>query len=74
MADELSALNSVANNGRGVSCVKTIIYYLNYGNLSIAQIVARSDSDKLWAYPEIRKYIHDNLIGYWDEKLDINGE
>lgn len=69
VADWLDKAQATANKGRGISVVQTIVFYLRRGEIESARAVSRNDSDKLWQYPEIRKYVHDNLepIGYWDE-------
>ena len=68
LALRLNEAQAKENDGRGVSCVQTIVTYLNMGDIRAARAVARNESDKLWAYPEIRKDIHQYLepIGYMD--------
>lgn len=69
LANELEKMQADANRGRGVSCVQTMVAYLRQDNFRSACAVARNESDKLWQYPAIRKYIHYNLtpIGYQEE-------
>ncbi len=69
LADHLTDLQLRANPGQGVGCVQTLVMYLRKGEVGAARVVAYNESDKLWAYPEIRKLIHCQLaaIGYQDE-------
>lgn len=70
IADILDTMQRSQNDGRGVSCIRAIIAYIRAENgLHTAAIIAKNESDKLWQYPEIRKFIHDNIthIGYWSE-------
>jgi hypothetical protein len=39
------------NGGRGVSCVREIVNYLERGDLRSAKTVANTDSDKIRNYP-----------------------
>jgi predicted cupin superfamily sugar epimerase len=68
IADKLDDMQSKQNNGRGVTCVCTIVYYLRKDDMDSARAVARNESDKLWQYPDIREFIHKNLepIGFWN--------
>lgn len=49
----LRALESKQNEGQGVSCVRSIIAYLERGDLESARVVADIDHDKIRNYPEI---------------------
>jgi len=68
LAKILMKLQESKNGGQGVSCVRAIATYLKKGDVSSAIATARNESDKLWSYPDIRRFIHDMIvpIGYWD--------
>lgn len=53
---ELKQLEASQNDGRGVRCVKTMIAYLELGQVEVAHRVFLTDRDKLRQYPEL--YIH----------------
>ena len=60
---ELRKLESEANEDRGVSCVKSIISYIERGDLQSARTVRVMDGDKLYQYPEIEEWMDNNLCG-----------
>lgn len=51
MALELARLNTALNGGRGISALRSIITYLEMNDGEGARQVARTDFDKLSAYP-----------------------
>lgn len=53
LAAELNALQSCQNDGRGVSCVKSIVAYLQRNDLTAAKAVVNNEGDKIASYPEI---------------------
>jgi hypothetical protein len=61
MASELDGLQQVENEGRGISCVRTVVTYLKRGELSKAQAVCFNESDKM-RYDAIQKFIVENLF------------
>ena len=72
---ELKALSKILmkmqedkNDGRGITVVRDIAFHLKKGEVAQAKATARNDSDKLWSYPDIRRFIHDMIepIGYWN--------
>ena len=67
---QLDSVQKKENKGRGIGCVETILLYMRAGDIDSARAVARNDSDKLWQYPDIRRFIHEMIepIGYWDEE------
>ncbi|MFH1667977.1 MAG: hypothetical protein ABH884_03085 [Candidatus Komeilibacteria bacterium] len=67
MADEFDALQKDQNNGRGVSCVQSVIIYLRAGKLEDAKQICRWDHDKIINYPKIKKYVRDVLFADEDE-------
>ena len=54
LADKLDELQSSKFDGRGVSCVQTIVAYLKAGDLDSARAVCFNESDKIRDNPEIR--------------------
>ncbi|MFZ2038732.1 MAG: hypothetical protein WAV11_02250 [Minisyncoccia bacterium] len=57
IADQLEKLQSSENEGRGVSCVRTAIFYLRGGDLDGAKAVCKNDHDKIQNYPDIEKFL-----------------
>ena len=53
LANTLTELDSKENGGRGVSCVKTIIMYLQRGDIESVKAVMLNEGDKIRNYPEI---------------------
>lgn len=49
----LEGLGKSKNDGRGISCLKTLIHYLKRGDLDTALQVTRNESDKLRSYDDI---------------------
>lgn len=62
LADQLDELQSQENNGRGVSCVKSVVAYLRTGDLEHAKQVCFWDHDKIINYPKVKSFIMDNLF------------
>lgn len=62
LADQLDELQSQENNGRGVSCVKSVVAYLRVGDLDHARQICFHDHDKIINYPAIKKFIIVNLF------------
>jgi predicted ATP-dependent serine protease len=62
LALELDELQSTKNEGRGISCVRTIITFLNRAQLDLAKNVYEVDGDKICnVYPDIDKMICEGL-------------
>jgi hypothetical protein len=57
--DQLRELESEANDGRGVTCVRSIIFYIETGDFESAAIRYRTDRDKLRQYPELEAFLKD---------------
>lgn len=62
IADELEKMQAIENEGRGISCVKTVIIYLRLGDLTKAKAVCDNEGDKIGNYPEIKEYIKKTLF------------
>jgi hypothetical protein len=54
LANLLDKLQSPKNQGRGVSCVQTLITYLRTGNYDWAKNVASNENDKIRSYGDIK--------------------
>ena len=54
-AARLDQLQSVENDGRGISCVRAIVHYLRRGELSSAIAIRRIEGDKTRSYPKVEK-------------------
>ena len=63
LANKLEELQRTKNEGRGVSCVRTIIAYLHLGNIEKARAVCLNESDKIRNYPDIKKALEGELMG-----------
>ena len=57
LAARLRERQAPCNDGRGISCVRTICQHLMLGSWDNASHVFRIDSDKLRAHPEILGYL-----------------
>ncbi len=58
VADELDGLQAKKNQGRGVSCVRTMIMYLRQGNITSAMAVRQIEGDKTRSYEDIESYLN----------------
>ena len=56
-ADRLDELQSVKNDGRGVSCVRSIIFELHRNNTVSASVITSTELDKISCYPDIARYL-----------------
>lgn len=56
-ADELDRLQALENEGRGVSCVRTLAFHLRRGEIELAKAVAENEGDKIRNYPSIKQYL-----------------
>jgi len=62
LAKQLDELQKKENNGRGVSCVQSVVAYLRMGRLDEARTICYTDHDKIDNYPPIMEFIKDNLF------------
>ena len=53
LADTLDALQSKANSGRGISCVRTVVDSLRRGDFSGARACINNESDKIRSHDEV---------------------
>ncbi len=68
LADKLDTLQQEKNNGRGVSCLRTLVSYLRAGDTRSAKAVCWNEADKIVNYPDIREVIQKELFAEDDEK------
>ena len=61
IADELERLQADKNQGRGVSCVRTIIMYLRRGGIESAISIRRTEGDKTRSYKDIERYLSETF-------------
>lgn len=62
LADKLDELQSTKNEGRGVSCVRTLIAYLRRGDIDSAKAVCFNEGDKIRNYPDIEEVLAKELM------------
>jgi hypothetical protein len=62
MASELLELQAKENDGRGVSCVRSVCTFLSMGRLDLAENVAQIDFDKVRNYPRLATWINIHLF------------
>lgn len=53
LADRLDSLQAVENEGRGITCVRSIVLYLRRGDWESAQAIRRNEGDKTRVYPRV---------------------
>ena len=69
---ELKNAESLTNDGRGVSCVREVIFFLERGDLGSAEEVAYTESDKISSYPNLKTVLrrllpdYDSFCKQWD--------
>ena len=63
IADELEILQAEKNAGRGVSCVRSVVFDLRRERVEEAIKTARWDWDKIRNYPDIADFLIDHVIG-----------
>ena len=68
--NHLRQLNSQANNGRGVGCVRGVIATIERGDLVGALRWYQLDSDKLRGYPKIQSYMREFLGDPYSDDFD----
>ena len=56
--ETLIELEKVSNNGRGMNCVRSIITYIQRGDIGGARNVRTWDGDKTRSYPVIENQLH----------------
>lgn len=66
MIDEIDLLQQKKNNGRGVSCVKSIIIYYRRGMILDAEATCFNENDKIRNYPDIQEKLAQIFPKYRD--------
>ncbi len=56
--DRLDELQAKENDGRGISCVRTILTYLRRGENQLAAAVRSTEGDKTRVYPEVEEQLY----------------
>lgn len=51
--DELDYEQSLCNQGRGISCVKTLLHYVNRGEIDKARAVFNNEADKICSHSAV---------------------
>ncbi|MDX1535896.1 MAG: hypothetical protein R3346_04015 [Candidatus Spechtbacterales bacterium] len=62
LANNLDELQASENEGRGISCVRTIAAYLRAGDKKTARAICLNESDKIRSYPEIYGLLKEQLV------------
>lgn len=62
LSEQLKRLQESKNNGRGVSCVRQICFYLRENKLDDAKAIVNTDWDKIANYPDIANLLMDNKL------------
>jgi hypothetical protein len=56
--DKLDELQSKENDGRGISCVKTILFFLRHNKIDEARACRQNEGDKINSYPLVELQIN----------------
>jgi len=73
LAEKIDKLQAEKNNGRGVSCVKTIVDLLRRGELESAKAVCFNEGDKISSYPDIADVLKKELFKLGEKNpFDLN--
>lgn len=62
IAEQLDLLQKDKNDGRGVTCIKTIIEFLKRGDIKSAKHIAEWDHDKINNYPDIEDFLEKTIF------------
>lgn len=57
VADALEKLESIENNGRGIQCCKSIVFYLKKNDWDSAVRVANLETDKIRSYTDVYDFL-----------------
>lgn len=61
IANKLYQLQAKENDGRGITCVKSIVTYLKAGDLRSAVLIRQHDGDKTITYYDVEQYLIEKL-------------
>lgn len=56
IADKIDFMQTRKNNGRGISCIRTIVALLNRDDFISAKVVVNNEWDKIQLYKDIAQY------------------
>ncbi len=62
LGDELDRLQSIKNDGRGVTHLRYVVGDLKSGSLDAARADVLNQSDKFDSIPDIKKWVSENLF------------
>ena len=57
LIQRIYSAQSEKSQGRGISCVQTLLFYASCGEMDKAEAVCVNEGDKISSYPEIQKLI-----------------
>jgi hypothetical protein len=57
IANTLNTMQSILNDGRGVSCICEVVFWLERGDEDRAKLVIEHDWDKISTYPMIAEFL-----------------
>ena len=55
--EELDKLQAAHNEGRGITCVRGVIFELKQGNAAGAKVITSIDWDKIANYPDVAAWL-----------------
>ena len=62
--NQLKELEKQKNDGRGVCCVRTVIFYLEKGHYDQALACCRNENDKIRNYADIQELLYQMIPEY----------
>jgi len=69
--NKLNELQAKENNGRGISCIRTIINCLKNDEYEDALACCFNENDKIRNYPKVQKYLEGIFSEYKEERERI---
>lgn len=57
--DELDRLQAAHNDGRGISCVRSILIYLREGDIESAITIRCTEGDKIRQYKDVKDFLRE---------------
>ena len=62
IANQLDEMQKARNEGRGISCLRTVVNYLRWKEPHHAIAVCWNEGDKISSYPDIVKFLQGTLM------------
>jgi len=62
----LNLMQELCNDGRGVSCIREVVFWLERGEEKKAKLVIEHDWDKIANYPEIAEFLKEQKLAKKD--------